>query len=176
MGVGTTAYYDWTNRGAEIIDNATWRLYHRMKALFAESRESLGSRQMKKQLRKEGFVIGRYRTRSLMKKLNLVIKRKKRYVLTTDSRHKYPVAENLLNRKFSPAEKDRVWSTDITYIWTLQGWIYLAVVIDLHSRRVVGWSLDKHMTTALVSRALIMAINLRSPSTGLMHHSDRGCQ
>ena len=129
-----------------------------------------------KQLRKEGFEIGRYRVRKLMKRLGLVVKGKKRFVLTTDSRHGLPVAENLLNRDFSPTEQDRVWTTDITYIWTLQGWVYLAVVIDLYSRRVVGWHIDRRMETALVSRALMMAINLRNPKTGLMHHSDRGSQ
>jgi len=87
-----------------------------------------------------------------MKRLGLEVKRKKRFVLTTDSKHKHPVADNLLNREFNPEAKDQVWATDITYIWTLQGWIYLAVVIDLYSRRVVGWSLDKKMTAALVTR------------------------
>lgn len=176
MKVSRSAYYDWYQRGATVIDSGTWHLCHRMKTLFTESRQSLGSRQMMKQLRKEGFEIGRYRVRSLMKKLSLEVKRKKRFVLTTDSKHKQPVAENLLNREFNPEEKNQVWTTDITYIWTLQGWIYLAVVIDLYSRRVVGWSLDKQMTTALVTRALTMAINLRSPPKGLMHHSDRGSQ
>lgn len=176
MQVSSSAYYDWRHRGAEVIDHATWLLCHRMKALFAESRSSLGSRQMMQQLRKEGFEIGRYRVRNLMKKLGLVVKQKQRFVLTTDSRHQLPVAENLLNREFMPAERDRVWTTDITYIWTLQGWVYLAVVIDLYSRRVVGWHVDRHMTTALVSRALMMAINLRRPFPGLMHHSDRGSQ
>ena len=176
MQVSASAYYAWRGRGGELIDSATWQLCHRMKALFNESRQSLGSRQLMKQLRKEGFEIGRYRVRSLMKRLNLVVKKKKRFVLTTDSGHGLPVAENLLNRDFAPAEKDRVWTTDITYIWTLQGWVYLAVVIDLHSRRVVGWHLDRHMATALVTRALMMAINLRKPPPGLLHHSDRGSQ
>jgi putative transposase len=176
MQVSTSAYYDWRGHGGELIGHQTWRLCHRMKALFTESRQSLGSRQMMKQLRKEGYEIGRYRVRSLMKKLNLAVKKKKRFVLTTDSGHGLPVAENLLNRDFAPAEKDRVWTTDITYIWTLQGWVYLAVVIDLHSRRVVGWHLDRHMDTALVIRALMMAVNLRSPPPGLLHHSDRGSQ
>jgi len=176
MQVSTSAYYDWCGRGAEVIAHDVWQLCHRVKSLFAESRESLGSRQMMKQLRKEGFEIGRYQTRSLMKKLGLVVKRKKRFVLTTDSRHLLPVAENLLNRNFMPTERDRVWTTDITYIWTLQGWVYLAVVLDLYSRRVVGWSMDKQMTTALVTRALTMAINLRNPAPDLMHHSDRGSQ
>lgn len=176
MKVSRSAYYDWRQRGAKVIDSGTWQLCHRMKALFTESRQSLGNRQMMKQLRKEGFEIGRYRVRSLMKKLGLVVKRKKRFVLTTDSKHKGPVADNLLNRAFMPAGQNQVWTTDITYIWTLQGWVYLAVVIDLYSRRVVGWNLDKQMTTALVTRALTMAINLRNPPTGLMHHSDRGSQ
>jgi len=176
MGVSSSAYYDWNKQGAAVIDSETWHLCQRMKALFTESRESLGNRQMMKQLRKEGFEIGRYRVRGLMKKLNLAVKRKKRFVLTTDSQHKQPVAENLLNRVFSPPNKNQVWTTDITYIWTLQGWIYLAVVLDLHSRRVVGWSLDKQMETALVTRALTMAVNLRNPPEGLLHHSDRGSQ
>lgn len=176
MLVSTSAYYEWRSRGAEVIDSGTWRLCQRMKSLFTESRQSLGSRQMSKQLRKEGFEIGRYRARSLMKKLGLEVKRKKQFVLTTDSKHTLPVAENRLNREFMPTEQNRVWTTDITYIWTLQGWVYLAVVLDLYSRRVVGWSLDRTMTTALVARALTMAVNLRNPPPGLMHHSDRGSQ
>ncbi len=176
MQVGTSAYYTWRQKGAQVIDSHTWRLCQRMKALFVESRQSLGSRQMMKQLRKEGFEIGRYRTRKLMKQLGLVVRQKKRFVLTTDSKHRLSVAENVLARNFEPAQKNQVWTTDITYIWTLQGWIYLAVVIDLYSRRTIGWSLDRQMTTALVRRALMMAINLRNPPKGLMHHSDRGSQ
>ncbi len=176
MAVSTSAYYGWCQRGGQVIDSAEWHLCHRMKALFKLSRESLGSRQMMKQLRKEGFEIGRYRVRRLMKRLGLVVRRKRRFVLTTDSRHDLPVAENHLNRDFQPEAPNRVWTTDITYIWTLQGWVYLAVVLDLHSRRVVGWSLDRTMTTALVTRALLMAINLRQPPAGLLHHSDRGSQ
>ena len=129
-----------------------------------------------KLLRKEGFEVGRYRIRKLMKKLGLAVKGKKRFTLTTDSKHQLPVAENLLNRDFSPSAKNQVWTTDITYIWTLQGWLYLAVVIDLYSRRIVGWHLDQQMETALTSRALMMAVNLRTPPKGLLHHSDRGSQ
>jgi transposase InsO family protein len=177
MSVSPSAYYGWCHRGsAEVIEHQVWLLCHRMKGLFSESRDSLGSRQMMKQLRKEGFQIGRYRVCKLMKRLGLVVKRKKRFVLTTDSKHTYPVAENQLNRHFSPAISNQVWTTDITYIWTMQGWVYLAVVLDLYSRRVVGWSLDKHMTTSLVIRALTMAVNLRKPPPDLLHHSDRGSQ
>ena len=148
MQVSTSAYYEWRARGAEVIDSQTWHLCHRMKTLFAESRDSAGSRRLVKLLRKEGFEIGRYRVRRLMKKLGLVVKRKKRFVLTTDSNHKEPVAENLLNREFAPAARNRVWTTDITYIWTLQGWVYLAVVLDLYYHRIVGWSIDRQMETA----------------------------
>ena len=111
-----------------------------------------------------------------MKKQGLVVKRKRKYKVTTDSNHSFAVADNVLNRAFSPAAPNRVWASDITYLWTQQGWLYLAVVIDLHSRRVVGWSMDRRMHKALVIRALLMAINLRKPPPGLIHHSDRGSQ
>ena len=138
---------------------------------FTQSRESMGSRRMMKQLRKEGFQAGRYRIRLLMKQLGLIVKRNRRFVLTTDSKHSYPIAP-ILDRQFNPAQPNQVWTTDITYIWTLQGWLYLAAVIDLYSRRVIGWSLDKQMKQSLVIRALLMAINLRNLSSRLIHHSD----
>jgi len=175
MKVNRSSFYDW-KPSANVMDSSTWRLCQRMKALFNESRQSLGSRQMMKQLRKEGINIGRYRVCSLMKQLGLEVKRKKRFVLTTDSQHDQPIAENILNREFYPTQKNQSWTTDITYIWTLQGWVYLAVVMDLYSRRIVGWSLDKQMTTTLVSQALQMAVHLRSPPKGVLHHSDRGSQ
>lgn len=176
MRVSSSGFYAWKNQVKKPIDLKEQLLQTRMKSLFKESRRSLGSRQLMKKLRKEGFKIGRYKTRRLMKEQGLEVKRKKRFVLTTDSKHKEPVAENLLNRQFNPQDINRVWTTDISYLWTRKGWVYLAVVIDLHSRRVVGWHVDKIMTTSLVSRALMMAVNLRNPPRGLLHHSDRGCQ
>lgn len=95
---------------------------------------------------------------------------------TTDSNHKEPVAENLLNREFAPAARNQAWTTDITHTWTLQGWVYLAVVLDTYSRRIVGWSIDRQMETALITWALMMAVNLRNPEPGLLHHSDQGSQ
>ena len=114
-------------------------------------------------------MIGRDKTRRLMKSLQLKVKQKRKY--TTDSNHKLPVATNV----FSPSAPNH-WGSDITYLWTQQGWIYLAVIIDLYSRRVVGWSIDRRMKKALVIRALMMAVNLRKPPPGLIHHSDRGSQ
>ncbi len=129
-----------------------------------------------KNLREEGFEIGRERTWTLMKALNLKVKTKHRYKVTMDSKHTFPVAKNVLDRQFSPQAPNQVWGTDITYLWTQEGRVYLAVVIDLYSRRVVGWAMDKRMKKALVIRALMMAVNLKKPPPGLIHHSDRGGQ
>jgi HTH-like domain/Integrase core domain len=107
-----------------------------MKELFRASRDSLGSRTLMRNLREEGFAIGRDRTRRLMKALNLKVKRKRKYKATTDSKHNLPVAENVLNRQFGPQGPNQAWGTDITYLWTREGWVYLAVVIDLYSRRL----------------------------------------
>jgi len=176
LGLPRSAYYSWRDQPGRVIPPQELALRRRMKALFRASRDSLGSRMMMKNLRDEGFAIGRDRTRRLMKALNLKVKQKRKYKVTTDSRHALPVAENVLNRAFSPAAPNQVWGTDITYLWTQQGWVYLAVVIDLYSRRVVGWAMDRRMQKALVIRALLMAINLRQPPPGLLHHSDRGSQ
>ena len=127
-------------------------------------------------LRGAGFTVGRERIRQLMKTMDLKIKQKRKYQVTTDSRHDYPIADNILNRAFSPDAPNQVWGTDITYLWTQEGWVYLAVVIDLYSRRVIGWAMDRRMKQALVIRALMMAIKLRQPPPGLLHHSDRGGQ
>ena len=176
LGVQRSAYYDWRVHPCKVIGPEELTLRRRMKELFAASRESLGSRTMMKNLHEEGFEIGRERTRNLMKALNLKVKAKRKYKVTTDSKHHFLVAENVLNRDFSPQAPNHVWGTDITYLWTREGWVYLAVVIDLYSRRVVGWAMDKRMKKALVIRALMMAVNLRKPPEGLLHHSDRGSQ
>lgn len=176
MKVKKSRYYEWKAKGATIVSVEEFQLCQRMKALFEASRESMGSRRMKHQLRAEGYAIGRYRVRKLMRKLNLIVKPKRKYKVTTDSGHAQPVSENVLNRAFNPAAPNRVWASDITYVWTQEGWLYLAVVIDLYSRRIVGWSIDKCMTTSLVIRALMMAVALRKPPAGLIHHSDRGSQ
>ena len=176
LEVRRSAYYDWREQPGKIIPAQELAMRRRMKELFAASRSSLGSRTLMKNLRLEGFEIGRDRTRRLMQRLNLKVKQKRKYQVTTDSKHQLPVAQNVLNRAFSPPAPNRAWGTDITYLWTQQGWIYLAVVIDLYSRRVVGWCMDRRMQKALVMRALMMAVNLRKPPPGLIHHSDRGSQ
>lgn len=151
-------------------------LYRRIKALFQASRSSMGSRAMMKKLRKEGFTIGRYRVRKLMKRLKLKVIQRQAYKVTTQRKHSHQVADNLVNQSFDPPKVNQVWAGDVTYLRTHEGWMYLAIVMDLASRRIIGWAMDKRMTVNLVQRAMKMAIHLRQPEPGLLFHSDRGSQ
>ena len=111
-----------------------------------------------------------------MKRLGLVVKSKRKYRVTTQSKHDLPVVGTVLNRQFNPGKPNQAWVADITCVWTVWCWLYLAVVMDLYSRLIVGWCMDRTMTQALAIRALMMAINLRQPKAGLIHYSDRGSQ
>ena len=146
------------------------------RAVHAESRGEYGWPRVWKELLARGIRVGKERVRRLMKLHGIKARAKRKYKATTDSNHKLPVAENLLNREFTPATPDTVWTSDITYIATDEGWVYLAVVIDLFSRQVVGWSMKPHMRTELVRDALRMAWFRRRPEPGLIFHSDRGSQ
>ena len=176
MQVGKSAFYEWMVRPPTLITAVDLHLHRRAKALFHASRDSLGSRELAKRLRKEGFSISRERTRKLMKKLNLVVKQRVAYKVTTKRKHGDQVADNLLNQNFNPVAANDVWAGDITYLKTAEGWMYLAIVMDLFSRRIVGWHIDKRMTTDLIGKAMIKAVNLRQPRQGLVFHSDRGSQ
>jgi putative transposase len=149
MQVSKSAYYDGSKRPAEVISADILHLYRCMKQLFKESRKSPGSRKM-------------------MKKLSLVVTQRVAYKATTKRKHSDTVADNLA--------PDEVWAGDVIYLKTGEGWMYLSVVMDLYSRRIVGWHIDKRMTTERVSQALIKAYNLRRPGKGLVFHSDRGSQ
>ena len=111
-----------------------------------------------------------------MKKFGIKAKRRRKFRHTTDSTHKLPVAPNLLSRKFNPCEPNKTWASDISYVWTKQGWLYLAVTMDLYSRKIVGWSLQEHMKKDLVIDALKMGLSRRKMAPGALHHSDRGSQ
>ena len=176
MQVSRSAYYAWCLCPAKLISAETLHLYRRAKELFNASRQSLGSRELSKKLRAEGFEIGREATRTLMKRLKLVVKQRQAYKVTTQRKHSDSVADNLLNQNFNPVCANEVWAGDITYLKTGEGWLYLAIVMDLYSRRIIGWAINRRMTQDLVSRALIKAYNLRRPSKGLVFHSDRGSQ
>lgn len=177
METSRSGYYDYPQRQAQWVEPSQEQAWvHRVKAIHEETGGSDGSRRMAKQLQSEGHPVGRYQARSLMRQAGVVVKPKKRFKATTDSRHRYPVAPNLLERQFTVAAPDRVWAADISDLGTTEGWLYLAVVIDLYSRRVVGWSLANHLRVDWVKDALTMALWRRQPKAGLLHHSDRGSQ
>jgi len=176
MQVGKSAFYAWKARPATLISAADLHLHRRAKELFHASRDSLGSRELAKKLREEGLSISRERTRKLMQKLGLVVKQRIAYKVTTKRKHGDQVADNLLNQNFNSVAVNKVWAGDITYLKTAEGWMYLAIVMDLFSRRIVGWHIDKRMTTDLICKAMIKAVNLRQPLKGLVFHSDRGSQ
>jgi transposase InsO family protein len=178
MDVSRTGFYDHVqshdDSPATCIGDPV--LKARIKAIFKLSRASYGSRRMLAQLRSEGYRIGRYKVRRLMRDLGLKAKVRRRFKVTTESRHSFPVAPNILERRFDVRQPNKVWTADISYVWTLEGWLYLAVVMDLFSRQIVGWALDKRIKKQLTLNALAMAYWRRKPLPGLLHHSDRGSQ
>jgi putative transposase len=147
-----------------------------IKSIHEESNGEYGSPKIHGELRRRGTRCGRKRVARLMRKDGLKAKTIPKFKATTNSKHNLPVAENLLNRDFRPSEPNKAWAADITYIWTNEGWLYLAVVIDLYSRAVVGWSMSERMTRSLVMDAFKLAVKRRNPAPGLIHHSDRGSQ
>lgn len=147
-----------------------------LKSLFDASGRSYGSRRLCRDLNKHGIRIGRYRVRSLMRLHRLKPVWKRKFVHTTDSRHDLPVFGNVLGRQFTQAAANRAWVADITYIRTCSGWLYLAAVMDLYSRKIVGWAMAPGMPADLVCSALQMALCQRQPAAGLIVHSDRGSQ
>jgi len=176
MVVSRSGYYKYLKTKHENKMDPDFELIAKVRQIHSDTRGSYGSRRMSGQLRDDGYDVGRYRAGSLMKKAGVSVKRRKKFKITTDSNHKLPVAPNLLNRQFIVERPDTVWCTDITYLWTLQGWLYLAVVLDLYSRKIVGWAMSNRMTAPLVKDALSMAYWHRKPGKGLIHHSDRGSQ
>lgn len=141
-----------------------------------EGRGAYGSPRVHATLKRAGQHVGRKRVARLMRDRGLHARRKRRFVRTTDSKHSHPVAANVLEREFTTEEPNRAWVTDITYIPTAEGWLFLAVILDLFSRRVVGWAMDSTMERGLVLAALGMALTHRQPPASLIHHSDRGSQ
>jgi putative transposase len=176
LRVSTGAYYHWRRKPAKLISSQELSLYREAKRLFNETRSGMGYVRLCRGLNKAGFTIGETRTKTIMRKLNLVCSQRRAYKCTTNSHHNNTISTNLLDQKFNPAGANQIWSTDITYLPTRQGWTYLAIVMDLYARKIVGWAMSKRMTTALIVRALEHAHALRKPPRGLLHHSDRGAQ
>jgi transposase InsO family protein len=147
-----------------------------LKSTFHASGGNYGSRRLCAALRAQGLMLGRHRVRHLMKQHGLRARWKRKFVATTNSAHTLPIADNVLQRQFNPAATDQAWVADITYIRTRRGWLYLAAVLDLFSRKIVGWAMAPTMPAELVCAALQMAIAARQPKPGLVMHSDRGSQ
>jgi putative transposase len=176
LGVSKSSYYSWLKRCPTAREKADAELTPVIRAIFAKSRASYGTRRIRQSLHKQNLSAGRRRIGRLMRAAGLACKTKRKFKATTDSKHNLPVADNLLDRQFTVQKPNQVYVGDITYIHTQQGWLYLAVVIDLYSRQVVGWSMAAHMKAQLVNDALLMAIWKRKPDKGLLWHTDRGSQ
>jgi putative transposase len=175
LGVKRSGYYAWCQRPASSRVKANQQLIKQIRQ-FHRQYQSYGSPRITNELHKAGIRCGHNRVARLMRENGIKAVIPRRFKTTTNSKHHYPVAENLLNQCFETERPNQVWVADITYIWTLQGWLYLAAVMDLYSRQIVGWAMDKTMTQDLVIQALNQAIGRRRPPRGLIHHSDRGCQ
>jgi transposase InsO family protein len=174
--VDRSSYYHWINAGS-VVKKEDTQLNKLIKAIFIQSRKNYGTRRIQDKLQElYGLIISRKRISGIMKELNLKVNMKRRYKNTTDSNHNLPIAPNLLNRDFYASAPDTKYVGDITYIATGEGWLYLAIVIDLYSRKVVGWSMDDTMKVSLVNNALNMALSRRNPPKGLLWHTDRGSQ
>jgi transposase InsO family protein len=176
MRVSRSGYYSWLNREKSPRQREYERLIPVVQEAGKISKHTYGARRMAKEIEAVGVPCGKSKARTLMKLANVSAKQKKKFKVTTDSKHNLPVAPNLLERQFKVEEPDKVYVSDITYLWTNEGWLYLAVIIDLFSRQVVGWSLSSRMTKELVMNALRMAYWQRKPAAGLLFHSDRGSQ
>lgn len=176
MGVSRSGYYKWRKRDQRDNTMREFPLIQAVRAIQNRARGSYGARRMSRQLCRQGHRVGRYRAGNLMRKAGAEFQPRKKFRRTTDSRHRLPVAANLLSRQFQVGAPDRAWCSDITYLWTMQGWLYLAVILDLFSRKVVGWAMSNRINAQLVLDALRMAYWRRKPPADLLHHSDRGSQ
>ncbi len=176
LDVSPAGYYAWAGREPSKREREDAVLTVHIRAIHRASRGTYGSPRIRAQLRRDGFDVSRKRVVRLMNEAGIEGQKPKRWRTTTDSKHDLPVAPNLLERDFTADAPDRVWVSDITYIRTWEGWVYLAVFIDQFSRRVVGWAAAEHMRTELVVDALEMAVRRRQPAPGLIVHSDRGSQ
>ena len=176
MSVSRSAYYAWAAANESQKATRDKELKAVITTLFTQNRAVYGTRRLKKVMEKQGETVSRRRIGRLMQEAQLRCKTKRRFKATTDSKHTLPIAPNQLDRQFNVDTPDQAYVGDITYIPTAEGWLYLAVVIDLYSRQVVGWSMADNMRTPLVNDALIMAIWKRKPKKGLLWHTDRGSQ
>lgn len=176
LGVSRSGYYRWRKKPLSDRQKEDERIVVKIRESHKRSKATYGSPRITKDLRATGLKCGENRVARLMRKNGIVAKTKRKFKVTTNSKHKLPVAENLINGDFRVSTPNRVWVSDITYIWTREGWLYLLVILDLFSRKIVGWSLSASPKAEIVIRALKQAVGRRTPKDGLVFHSDRGFQ
>jgi putative transposase len=176
LGVSQSGYFTWRGRPACRRQREDLILLAHVRSAFAQSNGTYGSPRMTRELQDVGLAIGRRRTARLMAENGLQARQKRHFKRTTDSHHAFPVAPNLLGQDFTAERPDEKWGADISYVWTREGWLYLAVVIDLFARRVVGWAVSDRLHRQLALDALGKALAIRRPQAGLIHHSDKGSQ
>jgi putative transposase len=176
LGISRVGYYQWQKRKATMRKIENMRLLEKIRYYYESSRRTYGLLRLWQSLRREGIMINRKRVYRLMKLNNIRSKMKKRFRITTRRDERAAYSHNLLKGNFSSPTKNRIWTSDITYLWTKEGWLYLAVVMDLNSRKIVGWSTGINLSAGLVERAIRMALHHRRPDRGVIFHSDRGSQ
>jgi putative transposase len=176
LKVSRSGYYDWLKHPVSQRKRKDMELKQEIRRIYHKNRQRYGSPRIYQKLLREGYPVGKKRVAKLMQELDIQAVAKRKYKATTDSAHAKPVAENHLNRKFTPAKPNTSWVADITYIPTGEGWLYLATIMDLYSRKIIGWSLRDRLTKDLVIGALDMAVKKRNLSLDLVLHSDRGSQ
>ena len=176
LGVSESGYFAWRSRPPSRHDREDAVLLAHIRLAFSLSNGTYGSPRMVRELQDEGFAVGRHRVARLMRENGLQARMKRRFRRTTDSHHAWPIAPNLLEQNFHAKRPNQKWAADISYVWTREGWLYLAVVLDLFSRRVVGWSTSDRLHKELALTALRRAVAIRRPPPGLIHHADRGSQ
>jgi putative transposase len=176
LGVSPSGYFAWRSRPAGCRQREDLVLLAHIRSAFARSNGTYGSPRVTRELQDEGLEVGRRRTARLMRENGLKARQKRQFKRTTDSHHAFPVAPNLLEQDFSAERPNQKWAADISYVWTNEGWLYLAVVLDLFARRVVGWAVSDRLHQELALEALRKALAIRRPGEGLTHHADRGSQ
>ena len=176
IGASRSGYYRWRKQPQSKRRKENEKILMEIKESHINSRRTYGSPRITDELRSKGIKCGRNRVARIMKMHGIVAKAAKKFKATTNSKHNLPVAENLLNQNFETEKPNTVWASDITYIPTLEGWMYLVVILDLYSRQVIGWAMSNRLSSDFVIKALYQAIGRRKPAKGCIFHSDRGVQ